>query len=369
MLEKIKNITTTFAFLLVLGLFSLLALTRISHPISYSTVEKRPLAQFPKNITFASLIDKKSIEEFEKFSVDQFPFREPFRAIKANVSLHVLKAKQNNGYAIENGSIAQIKTAFDPAKIERSVGRLSYIFNRYLADSGATVYFALIPDKNYYFADQYGYPSPDYGELIHLTQTALPQATHVNLFDALTLEDYYLTDWHWDQAHLGKVLTTLGDAMGFTSRLPDSYRTKTLFPFRGGYHDQSALYPPPETLTYLQNEVIDALSVYNYATKKTSGVYHRELFDSSTPYDFFLEGLQGLQRIDNPYATAKGELIVFRDSFASPLLPLIAQAFRTVYIVDIRNVRPEALGNFLNFKDIDVLFLFSTTVLDSDTFK
>ncbi len=369
MLQHIKHIATVLTFLLTLAIFTVLCLVRMKNPTTYSDVEKRPLALPPRDVSLSSLIDKSSIEQFEDFSVDQFPFREPFRAIKASVTLHVLNQKQNNGYAIENGSIAQIKSAFDSSCIDRSIGRLSYIIERYLTNNGGQIYFALIPDKNYYFAQQYGYPSPDYETLVHRLQTELPTADWIDLFSVLSLEDYYLTDWHWDQSRLGGVLSAIAQQMEFTGRLPADYTSHTLSPFYGGYYDQSALYPPPETLTYLRNNVIDALTVYNYATGKTNGVYHPELFDSGTSYDFFMEGLQGLQRIDNPLAQSDRELIVFRDSYASPLLPLIAQAYRTVYVVDIRNVLPGALGGLLEFKGKDVLFLYSATVLDSNTFK
>jgi hypothetical protein len=38
-------------------------------------------------------------------------------------------------------------------------------------------------------------------------------------------------------------------------------------------------------------------------------------------------------------------------------------------VVDIRNVIPATLGSLLDFSGKDVLFLFSTAVLDSNTFK
>jgi hypothetical protein len=79
--------------------------------------------------------------------------------------------------------------------------------------------------------------------------------------------------------------------------------------------------------------------------------------------------MKGLQRIDNPLATTDRELIVLRDSFGSSILPLIAQGYRTVWVVDIRNVLPTTLGTWIDFSGKDVLFLFSTTVLDSKTFK
>jgi hypothetical protein len=368
MRSSIKSITVTLTFCSFLATISLLCLLRGLYPVDYSAVEKRPMAQFPEDVTWQSLADKTAIEQFEDFTVDQFPLREYFRTLKAHFVMRVLGCKQNNGYAYENGSIAQIKTAFDQANINRSLDRLSYICERYLSDQNAA-YLTIIPDKNYFFAKDYGYPAPDYAALVDQAKQRLPQLNYIDLFDALTLDDYYKTDWHWDQSRLGNVVQLIGERMGFGNRLPTDYEQHTLAPFYGGYHDQSALYPPSESLTYLTNDIIDACTLYDYATGEMSGLYVRELFDSNTSYDFFMAGMRGLQRIDNPIAATNDELIVFRDSFGSSLLPLVAQGYKTVYVVDIRNVLPETLGSVLDFSNKDVLFLFSTTVLDSATFK
>ena len=363
---KSLAITLSFALLLAGGLGA--CLWAGAHPVTYSRVEKRPLATFPQNITWQSLVDKTSIDQFEDFTVDQFPARQLFRAIKARFVMRVMGQKQNNGYAMEDGSIAQIQSAFDEKNLDYSLSRLSDICARYPIET-ERLYLAIIPDKNYFFAKDYGYPGPDYEALVNTARERLPDATYLDLFPHLSLSDYYKTDWHWDQAHLLDVLDVLGEGMGFADILPDHYDTHTLAPYYGGYYEQSALYPPPETLTYLSNDIIDACTVYDYATGKTTGVYVPANFESDTGYDFFLSGMTGLLRIDNPLAASEEELVVLRDSFGSSLLPLVAQAYRTVWVVDIRNVLPTSLGSWIDFSGKDVLFLFSTTVLDSATFK
>lgn len=369
MKPNLHHLALTLTFVVLLGVGTALCLGRAIDPVSYSKVEKRPLATLPSKVTREELLDGSAMRAFDRFTVDQFPFREFFRSVKAKFVLYVLGMKQNNGYAVEDGSIAQIETNFSRENVDHSLSRLSDLYDRYLKDTGAPVYLALIPDKNYFFAKEYGYPSPDYEALKSQLRTTLPDAAYIELFDTLTIEDYYKTDWHWDQSRLCNVLTRLGQSMQFADRLPKEYTPRTLAPFRGGYHDQSALYPPPETLTYLTNDVIDALTLTDYATGTTSGVYRPELFESDTPYDFFMAGLQGLQRIDNPLATTDKELIVFRDSFGSSLLPLVAQAYHTVYVVDIRTVHPATLGGVLDFSGKDVLLIYSTTVLNTKTFK
>lgn len=367
-MKQAKNFTVTLSFVLLLSLGLAACIVTGAHPATYSRVEKRPLAQFPKNITWQSLVDKTSMAQFEDYTVDQFPARQFFRAVKAHFVMNVLGQKQSNGYAMEEGSIAQIKTAFDQDGIDYSLGRLAAISQRYPIDEGR-LFLAIVPDKNYFFSKDYGYPGPDYEALVVQAKESLPAATYIDLFPHLSLSDYYKTDWHWNQSHLLGVVDVLGVGMGFADALPDRYDTHTLAPYRGGYYDQSALYPPPEDLTYLTNDVIDACTVYDYATGESTGVYIPALFESDVGYDFFLSGMKGLQRIDNPRAKTDRELVVLRDSFGSSILPLIAQAYRTVWVIDIRNVLPTTLASHVDFSGKDVLMLYSTTVLDSKTFK
>ena len=382
MCNKIKNIVTTFVFVAFIAFFAALCATRFVTPVEYSDVEKRPMAQLPTDFTWNELLknetvtdengnvlDTPPIKEFESFAVDQFPFREFFRSIKANFALGVLGLKENNGYAMEDGSIVEVKTEFTGPIIDYQVGRLEYMYEKYLKENGGKHYVTLIPDKNYYFGKDYGYITPDYEALTEQVKQALSDMEYIDLFGSLELEDYYKTDWHWDQSRLLGVLDVLGKSMGFADALPHDYDTNTLSPYYGGYCDQSALYPQPEDITYLTNAVIDACTVYDYETGNTTGVYIPSLFESDTGYDFFLSGMKGLLRIDNPLSTNEGELVVLRDSYGSSLLPLIAQGYRTVWVVDIRYLLPSSLGSRINFSDKDVLFLFSTTVLDSKTFK
>ena len=62
-------------------------------------------------------------------------------------------------------------------------------------------------------------------------------------------------------------------------------------------------------------------------------------------------------------------LMVMGIGAACSILPLIAQGYRTVYVVDIRTVSPATLGSVIDFSGKDVLFLYSTTVLNTKTFK
>ena len=59
------------------------------------------------------------------------------------------------------------------------------------------------------------------------------------------------------------------------------------------------------------------------------------------------------------------ELYIFRDSFGSSLIPLLAEGYKNIYLVDIRYIQSDFLKNFVDFTGKDVLFLYSATVLNN----
>lgn len=369
MQNRVKNITVTIVFVLFLAFFAVMSVVRFLYPAKASEAERRPLAQFPKQITWEGILDKSVIAEFEDYTVDQFPFREFFRGLKAQFHMNILQLKENNGLAMEDGYIAKIEQDFNQELVDYSLGRLAYVYDKFLADNGGEKFVAIVPDKNYFLGRDYGYPAPDYGKMVADVQEALPGMECIDLFGELALTDYYRTDTHFSQDKLGSVVDKLADAMGVSERLQTAYEEKQLFPFYGVYYGQSALYPQPDTLTYLTNDCLEACTVYDYETGETYGIYDYEKFEGQDGYEFFLSGTKALLRIDNSHAETEDALIVFRDSFGSSLVPLLAEGYQSIYVVDIRYIMPDMLGELIDFEGKDVLYLYSTLILNSKSFK
>ena len=62
--------------------------------------------------------------------------------------------------------------------------------------------------------------------------------------------------------------------------------------------------------------------------------------------------------------------MIFRDSFGSSIAPLLVQSYAKVTLVDIRYMRMEMLQRLIGFENQDVLFLYSTLVLNNpDAFQ
>jgi len=133
------------------------------------------------------------------------------------------------------------------------------------------------------------------------------------------------------------------------------------------YYGQAAIPMEPDVLAILELEYLRDCVVYDQETGKTTSVYDMSKLDSRDPYDVFLSGARALLTIENPSGKADKELIVFRDSFGSSMVPLLIRDYSKVTLVDTRYISSELLGRFVDFHGQDVLFLYSSLILNSSS--
>lgn len=351
-MEKRKNIALLFlcaAFLCGFLLWSLLKPDTL-----LSQTERRQLAQRPE-LRAEALLNGSFMEQFETYTLDQFPLRESFRRLKAETLTRVFLQKDNNDIYLAQGYAAKLDMTLDTESLAHAAARFARIYELYLSDA-QNIYACVLPDKTAYLAQSSGYPTLDHAALAKQLYAQMPYATPVDLTDVLSLDSYYRTDLHWRQEALLPAAHALAESMGLT--LTAEYETITSdTPFYGVYCGQSALALEPDTLR--------ACSVYDYETQTELPVYALEELTGQDPYAVFLSGSKSLLRLTNPNASTNRELLVFRDSFASSLIPLLAESYASITLVDIRYVQPERLGALVDLDAQDVLFLYSEAVLNS----
>lgn len=354
--------------MLVFVFFALSAGVWMQPAAEYSATERRKLEQLPK-LTFESVSEGKFMADFEEYTLDQFLLRDGFRSLKAWVSQNIFRRSDNNDIYVADGYAVKMEYPLKEESLVYAGERFRNIYEKYLKDSGDEIYLSLIPDKNYFLAEQSGHLSVDYERLFTTMQEEMPYAEYIDITDLLSIEDYYKTDVHWRQEKLVDVAGRIGGVMGIPSG--NGYKAKTLTDdFYGVYFGQSALNLPGEKLHYLTNETLEQCTVYNYENDQTLGIYNQEKARGDDPYEIFLSGPVSLLKIENPMAATEKELVVLRDSFGSSLVPLLAEGYKTITLVDIRYIQSDFLANFVDFQNKDVLFLYSTVVLaNSETLK
>lgn len=362
-MKKVRN----FGIALLVGIWvALTAFSWFGPKKDISDAERRSLAQMPE-ISGENLLSGEFMTKFEKYTLDQFPIRDCFRQLKSLTHYYVFGQKDNNNIYIADGHAAQMEYPLDEKSVGHALKQFQKVYDRYLKDNGCTVYTTVVPDKGYYLAEENGYLSLDYEKLFSAVEEGIPWAKYVDITGCLGIDNYYYTDTHWRQEDILLVAKTLSQAMGVTyPKAEDFVKTKLTRPFYGVYYGQAALPMKSEPMYILENDLLDACTVFNYTTGKTAPVYDMDKLYSKDQYEVFLSGSQSLLRIDNPNAKTDKQLIIFRDSFGSSLAPLLVQDYAQVTLVDIRYIGIDLLGQYVNFESADVLFLHSSLVLNKN---
>ena len=404
--NKIFDIVTQSAVLLclflcwlIIGLYLLFA-----PPKEYSAAERRKLAQAPV-LTAASVQSGTYLSAVESYAKDQFPLREFFRNIKTASSLYGFLRSQDKGYTVINGHLAMLDMELNPSSVSYACTQMHYLYDTYLAGNDCNVYYCVIPDKNYYLnQSDPSYPVLDYEAMRAQLADSIDFAAPIDITDDLELSSFYCTDTHWRQECIlpatNTILTEMdvlsqtnvlpqmrNDAAGFNDRIVGSasedgtagpasdiserYITVTaLDSFHGVLAGNMGWNMLSEPLLYLTNDTIEHTYVTYIDNDNCHTVYDDYYLTyegpGADPYFFFLSGSTALAVMETESATPDSkELIIFRDSYGSSIAPLFLAGYDRVTLIDTRYINPSMLGDYVDFHGQDVLFLYSTVIMNN----
>lgn len=359
---KEKIITVGF----VVILFSVLLANIVKQDENISISERRKLAQFPQ-ITMKKILDASISDEFEKYAMDQFVGRDTLRKIKNIFHTQIIKQKDNNGLFLLGDYLYKIEYPLNKTSVEKSAKTIQNIYQTYMQGQN-NVYYAIIPDKNYFLPEEY--LKMDYATMKQIMQKELSNLTYIDLFSTLTIQDYYQTDTHWRQENILPVVNQIEEKMNLPTTNKDNYIMQEVGDFYGVYYGQLGMAVEPDTLKYLTNATIEQCTTQNEETQKQAQVYDIEKYQTSLDkYDIFLSGATPLITIENPNAENSQELLLFRDSFGSSIAPLLINHYQKITLIDIRYMSSQLLDKYIDFTGQDVLFLYSTLVLNQNILK
>lgn len=362
MSDKVKNIILPIELGLIIIIF--LVAFVAGGKKDYSESERRVLSTFPEG-SLENVLSTKFMSEFETYSLDHFPGRDYLRTVKALSSYNLFLKKDNNRLYVANGHIAKSDYPIDYESLKHAVSCFDYINETFLADNNITPYMIIVPDKTYYLNNGKELVC-DFEEIEKYVMDKTPYAKHIFIKDKLNKDNYYFTDTHWRQETIGDVAEYVADSMEI--EIDTDYEVNTLnVPFYGVYYGQSALPYEADVIRYITNNNIDNATVTNYDTgkPKNTTVYNFDKAESKDAYEFFLDGSSALITIENENAKYDKQLIMIRDSFGSSLAPYYIDSYSKIVLVDIRYISPSMLGTFVSFEDSDVLFEFSSLLLNN----
>lgn len=353
--DKIKDIVVTIIFLFTI--IALFLINIIKEDTDISVAERRKLATMPE-LTTKSLFDGTYFKKFDSYVTDQFVERDAFRKIKIDIELST-KGEYNNLYLYDDYIIEEI-FPLNSNSINNLTNKINYIKDTYL-NNNSNIYYTIIPDKNYFVNN--GNLKLNYNKLQDMMKNNLSNINYINIFDKLTLDNYYKTDTHWKEEDLFNVANTIANQMNFD--ITNNNVVNTITTFNGSYAGRLSVTKDIDTIKTISNPSIDNSSVYNYETKKYTDIYDYTKINSLDKYDIYLSGAVPIIDIINNNTSSDKELIVFRDSYGSSLIPLLIEGYKKITVIDIRYISSKILNKYIDFNDQDVLFMYSILTINN----
>lgn len=321
---------------------------------SISLMERRPLASFPVLWNDGSLNDR-FFDEADKYYSDHFLLRDEFRTFKGFIISQIFQIGEYNGVFEQDGYLFK-KDEYDSKAIERNIA----IINEIAADFKHS-YLTVIPNKAEYtggYHDNYDF------KVISESVEEKSEAVYIDISSLLSLEDYYRTDIHWQQNKIEDIAEFLLGEMDLTW-CDNEYEEEYFAPFYGALYAEIASYVKPDTLVYLNNEKLEEVTVYDLESGDYIGVYDPEDLLSPDAYDIYLGGPKAYLKIINPNAENDQKLIIFRDSFASSIAPLMIGSFSQIELVDLRYYDRSLLEDLQLDTESTVLFMYGSQIINS----
>jgi len=365
---------STLVFLVFIFGFTLLNLLTPSRDVSVT--ERRTLAQRPQ-LTVDSVMSGEFASAYSTYMQDQAALREPLRFLKSSVQRKVLRNPENNGVYVIDGFVVDKFYGIEERRVDTAGRRM----NEIIADvRPSAAYLAVIPTKAQALVDGALTDAPAHGKYLLSDQNViidhLRRTVDASYIDLSTLADenvrsrYYRTDPHLTTRGAIDAYETLARGLNLDPVTTVGFEPLT-DRFIGSEYGRAAAWSVPlDTIELAHDPTIDGMTLCRQEsadhTDCSPSVYVLPTADTVDQYDVFLGGLAPIIEITNDRAPAGTKLVIFKDSYAHAIAPFLAQHYRRVTLVDLRYVQRAYVLDHVDFSNATVLFLYSTSVINTD---
>lgn len=340
----------------------------------FSESENRMLQEAPV-LDYDQYLDGRFETKFEKYADDQFVFRDGFIKVKTSFDVSKGVVESNGIYKCKDDYLIQQVTVPTKRRLENVEEALASFkksnptlrMNFLLAPTAGNILADKLPmavelaDQNKYMdeflasVEESGYNVIDVREQLR------------NIKDDQQI--YYRTDHHWTSEGAYEAYKQLIPVLGFEDVIeyePVTVKTDfkgTLYSnsgFTNGTNDHIDIMMPVDKENH-KDSVID----FQDDSDKTTEFYKLDNLETKDAYSVFGGSNYPIYSIKTPIKSSK-RLLVLKDSYANCMIPLLAQYYREIIVVDPRYYF-ESLDDLIQVEGItDVLFLYNADTFFGD---
>jgi len=336
----------------------------------FSEAENRMLAQKPE-ISAQAVFSGEFSTDYEEYLNDQFVSRDIWIRLKTGMDMLLQKKLINGVYLGADDYLIEQHTQeeFKPEILEKRISQLQKLAEHFpqtevmLVPTADNIYTKKLPRFATYYDDT---------ELISQVEEVMGEDKVINVYDILKAHSeepiYYRTDHHW---------TSLGAYYAYTVWVDGR------FPYPVNYKPEKQITVTEDfegTLQSMINMDVEGEEIHIFRetlrwpvkitydfTKTAESFYEEKYLDTKNKYGYFLDDNHGIVEIETRNRNGK-ELFVIKDSYANTFIPLIANHYSKIYVLDLRyyNGKLFPLIEQYNHVDMDILVLYNCAHFVSD---
>ncbi len=366
---KGKNIAFSLAFIIIWAGIALLNYVWPNQ--TFSQAENRSLAAFPQ-YSLKRLLDGDFMNDMNTYLNDHFLGRQYWVAADS-LKEYALGKREISGVYIGKNALYR---HYPNAGMGITLANIQGI-NAFAEKYSMPTYFMLVPSSTYVLQERLPKLAPFWDEEAYIEKAydALNESVKtVDVLSTLALERgndiYYRTDHHWTGhgAYLGYL--QLVKALGLPDRSAELEISPVDQSFLGTNHSRTG-FPlvSPDTIELYQIGRAERFETYGqvdgeYKTTQHGSMFFPEFLQQKDKYAFFMGRLQPYVTIYTGADTDR-KLLIFKDSYAHCLAPMLLEDYSEIRLVDLRSLVSDDHGALIEAQRYDeALFLYST-----DTFS
>ncbi len=329
----------------------------------FSESENRVLASKP-NFSKETLLQGVYTEDFETYVTDQFVGRDKWIAIKTQMDILLQKKDIKGVYLCEDGYLVEQHKPEDyPIELEEEkLELLKQLVQRWDAK------VMLVPTADNILTEKLPKYATYYNETDFLAKVKkmVGEGRYIDVYHALKEhadeEIYYRTDHHWTSLGAYYGYRAWAEQMGKYPLFRDAeHRESVTEDFLGTLHSRINLPMKGEQIQYYVDTERRPVTVTYDFERTTYSFYEKKHLDIKNQYGYFLDDNHAFVEIQTSCINNKS-LFVMKDSYANCLIPMLAQHYEKVYVLDLRYFNGRLFEFMEKYEEqgtMDVLVLYN----------
>lgn len=352
-------------------IFGVLILSIIIPDREKSESENRMLKTFP-SFSLSAVAEGSFMKNFETYLSDQFPFRDKLIEAKSDFERLLGKTNENGVYIGKDGFLFETPMKPDDEKIKELTEAVT-AFSR--KNKKLKKAFILSPNSTDLLSEKFpeALRLESRDEAFKKIRDDLSGVTWVDCKAAFEKQKdqsalFYKTDHHWTTRAAFLAFSSLSSEWELGAKKSNFEFFTVSNSFEGTLSSTAAVRDSADKIEICvpKNQAGKYTVLYESSEKKTSTLFENEKLNQKNQYELFLGGNYD-KVIISTTADTTASLLLFKDSYANCLIPMLTPYFSKIVVVDPRYFSDslEAVMGETQFSHILFVYNMNTFLGDS----